>query len=185
MNNLFSAFQTEVFRPIVTLMIPGAIAGAPWLIGLTWQYPNFLSRLERDSALSAVVIALATVAIGMICENLGSHIETRFDGRLKEELKATWNAYLRTAFIADPVGRRYARTLVLRLKFELGVLVALSISLLGIIYLAAIAMPKDRAAIFAAFSLIIIRYLIWEAGETHKLLHDTRVELMKSIRVIR
>jgi hypothetical protein len=48
---------------------------------------------------------------------------------------ANWYAYLRTAFGADPIGRRYIRALVLRLKFELGIAFAMLSSGIGILQL--------------------------------------------------
>jgi hypothetical protein len=72
-----AVFQSEVFRPIVTLVVPG-------------------------------FFAISTFAIGGGSER---HREDGFD-------------YLRLAFDEEPVGQRYIRTLVLRLKFELGMTVA-------------------------------------------------------------
>jgi hypothetical protein len=45
--------------------------------------------------------------------------ETGYERHAKE-----WFDYLRLAFEREPVGHRYLRTLVLRLKFELGMAVA-------------------------------------------------------------
>ena len=43
MPNFFSAFTSEVFRPLVTLLNPGAIAISTWFVGLVWQFHTLSS----------------------------------------------------------------------------------------------------------------------------------------------
>ena len=48
--NLFAAFQSEVFRPLVTLLIPGAFGVSSWVLVLLWKYPH-LKELALQIAL--------------------------------------------------------------------------------------------------------------------------------------
>ncbi len=126
MPNFFSAFTSEVFRPLVTLIIPGAIGISTWFIALLWHFPSLRALVYQNHAESGFVLLLAMTFAGMFFEDMGAHVETHLDAwRNTQNGKhlENWYAYLRTAFKADPIGRRYLRTLVLRLKFELGIAV--------------------------------------------------------------
>lgn len=43
--NFFAAFQSEIFRPLVTLLIPGALAISSWLFALIWRFPGFKAAI--------------------------------------------------------------------------------------------------------------------------------------------
>lgn len=76
---------------------------------------------------------------GLSVEDIGSHLEKvghRKDAKTSGSHTDQWNRYLRVAFVADPIGRRYARTFVLRLKFELGVVFGMASAALGLVWLA-------------------------------------------------
>lgn len=69
-------------------------------------------------------------------DDLGMRIEScwfdrQCDARTKGLYFAEW-AYLRKPFVIEPSGRRHLRNLVTRLKFELGVPVALVVALPGL-----------------------------------------------------
>jgi hypothetical protein len=124
MPNFFSAFTSEVFRPLVTLIIPGAVGISTWFVALLWSFPSLRSLVYQNHAEVGLVLLLAMTFAGLFFEDMGAHVETRLDkwrnsqnGRHVDN----WYTYLRTCFKADPIGRRYVRTLVLRLKFELGI----------------------------------------------------------------
>jgi hypothetical protein len=120
MPNFFSAFTTDVFRPIATILVPGAIAISTWFIGLVWHF-GAIRDLTSSHTETSLVLLLATILGGMVVEDLGSTYEGQLDdiaknasdGKHEEE----WNQYLRLVFKDSPVGRRYLGTLVLRLKF--------------------------------------------------------------------
>jgi hypothetical protein len=123
MPNLFSAFTCEVFRPLVTLLLPGAIAVSTWFVGLLWQFPELRKMAFANHPETGFVLVLAMTFAGMALEDLGTRLETSMDRRRDKQTGKhfeNWYAYLRIAFTTDPIGRRYIRTLVLRLKFELG-----------------------------------------------------------------
>jgi hypothetical protein len=49
MPNLFSAFTTDVFRPLATLLIPGAIGISTWFIVLIWHFPALYDLCDAKS----------------------------------------------------------------------------------------------------------------------------------------
>jgi hypothetical protein len=88
------------------------------------------------------------------------------------------------AFKSDPIGRRYARTLVLRLKFELGVVFAMVSAALGLIWLAALGLGFW---VVLCCGLLCLAFAVWgfiEATATHKVLSKTRAALLGTIRVV-
>jgi hypothetical protein len=136
--NFFSAFTSEVFRPLVTLLIPGAIAISTWFVGLLWHFHDLQTLVHNNHAEADLVLVLAMTFVGLVLEDLGARVESWMDSRREDrsgEQFDNWYAYLRTAFKADPIGRRYLRTLVLRLKFELGTAFAMLIAGCGLLWL--------------------------------------------------
>lgn len=137
MPNFFSAFTNDVFRPLATLLIPGAIGVCTWFIALIWQFPAMNDLVKRNHGESGFVLLLATIFAGMVLEDFGARWEVQLDrwadARTDNEHSKNWWKYLQTAFKSDPIGRRYARTLVLRLKFELGTGFAMVSAGLGLI----------------------------------------------------
>jgi hypothetical protein len=123
--NFFSAFASDVFRPLATLLLPGAIGLAAWVIALLWKFPALRNLVAGNHTETGFVLFLAMVFAGMVFENFGSRWEVLLDRwadlRTDGQRTSNWNSYLQIAFKLEPIGRRYARSLVLRLKFELGV----------------------------------------------------------------
>jgi hypothetical protein len=189
MKELFSAFQTDVFRPIVTLIIPGALATTTWFIALLWAFPTVKDLTLRNTTEASLILVLVMLAIGLICENIGSLVEDKLDGIANRSTQGRfmliWNAYLRTAFVADPVGRRYLRTLVIRLKFELGMLAGLFIADLGLIWLGRVGLTLKMFWWLLGGSIPLMFYFAWEAKGTHSRLAQTREEVIKAIRVVK
>lgn len=138
MPNFFSAFTSEVFRPLVTLLIPGAIAVSTWFVGLLWHFAALRTLVRDNHTEVAFVLLLAMIFAGLVVEDIGARFESFLDSRRDAQDGKhldNWYAYLRTAFKADPIGRRYLRTLVLRLKFELGIAFAMISAGLGLLWL--------------------------------------------------
>jgi hypothetical protein len=75
MKELLAGFAVEIFRPVVTLLIPGFWALTPWTISMFLNYPiswTFASNHREGSGL--VFVAVAT-AVGIILENLRVRLE--------------------------------------------------------------------------------------------------------------
>ncbi len=188
MPNFFSAFTTDVFRPLATLLIPGAIGVSTWLIALIWQYPSLKQLAGKNHSETTFVLFLAIVFAGMVYEDFGARWEVQLDRwadfRTGNKHTENWWRYLQTVFQKDPIGRRYARTLVLRLKFELGVAFSMLSAALGIIWLAAIGLKCSAVVTSESACLLFAVWGMIEAKETHKLLSKTRAALLGNINVI-
>ncbi len=188
MPNFFSAFTTDVFRPLATLLIPGVIGLTSWFLALVWKFPTLKDIVTRNHTDTGFVLLLLTVFAGLVFEDFGARWEVQLDRwadrRTNNEHTKNWLAYLQTSFKSDPIGRRYARALVLRLKFELGVAFAMTSAGLGLIWLAVLGL---NYSFVLASGLLCLFFTLWglvEARETHKVLSKTRAILLGEIRVV-
>jgi hypothetical protein len=181
MREIFGAFSSEVFRPLMTILLPGVVALSTWIIGLLQNHSVLRELLEAKRVESAILVFLSALALGEVIEDLGSRIEYRYDKRQENknpEFTEEWYRYLALAFEIEPVGHRYLKTLVLRLKFQLGLGI-------GIIFAGAgtLSTSLTSQALWCALMGcgITAVYLLWEARETHELLGEVRREMLKRV----
>jgi hypothetical protein len=180
-KELTAAFQSEVFRPVVTLVVPGFYASATISICLLQRFENLRRLLDAYPGAATIVFLLVILTLGLITEELGARIELQFDRLLTkcagyENHFDEWFDYLRLAFTKEPVGHRYLRTLVLRLKFELGMTVATVPFTLGAFWLP---IPLVWRLIVVACSISLGAYLCFEAQRGDKVLSELRREMLK------
>ena len=187
MPNFFSAFTSEVFRPIATLLIPGAIGISSWFIALLWKFGALRKIVADNHTETSLVVLLAMIFAGLLFEDFGSHYESWLDNRANDVNKLhiqQWYDYLKTAFRADPIGRRYLRTLVLRLKFELGVAFAMASAALGILWLALLGLDCKTVACAEFVCVFFLAIVLFEANQTHQVPGRTRAKLLEEIRIV-
>lgn len=187
MPNFFSAFTSEVFRPIVTLLIPGAIAVSSWFVGLLWCFPDFRILVHNNHTEVGLVLVAGMTFAGLVLEDMGARMETWFDSwkeQADEKHRDCWYAYLRTAFKADPIGRRYLRTLVLRLKFELGTGFAMLSAGIGILWLWNMGLNYKIVLITELLCVLFTAWGFLEGWSTHDTLARNRANLLEEIRII-
>lgn len=181
MKELTAAFQSEVFRPVATLVAPGFFA--LFTVGIfVWQrFPGLATFAEAHPGLATTSAVLTVLMVGLVTEDLGARLEQHFDVQLTkqpgyEQHGQEWFEYLRLAFEREPVGHRYLRSLVLRLKFELGMAVA-SVPF----SLAALCLHANwywRSGVAAA-GICALALFFLEAKSTNRALSDLRRELLK------
>lgn len=146
MKDVASAIGSEVFQPFVSLLLPGSIASAPFLITLVQRHPNVEVWVHANEWLAVFASIGIGIFAGLILENLGSQLEYHLFDRLRDRATSNrhtefWHRYLRIAFHETPVGHRHLRRIVLRLQFELASGVALLIAGLGTQFVAGHACP--------------------------------------------
>lgn len=133
------------------------------------------------------MLVLAMTLVGLVLEDMGARVETRWDARKDKQNGShvdNWYAYLRTAFKADPIGRRYVRTLVLRLKFELGIAFAVLSAGVGILWLWYMGLSFR---VVVASELLCVLFVVWglvEGRSTHDALAKNRQNLLGEIRIV-
>jgi hypothetical protein len=162
----------------MTILLPGLIAVSSVVVGLL-QWSSTLRQLAEARRLeTGIIVLLAALVVGEMLEDFGSHIETIFDSRKKRQdplFEKEWYEYLSLAFPRDPIGRGYIRSLVLRLKFELGL--ALGICGLGFGVFTT-EMPTCWKITTALLSFGLVIWMLVEAHDTHDTLAKLRHELL-------
>lgn len=187
MPNFFSAFTSDVFRPLVTLLIPGSIAISTWFVGLLWRFHDLRTHVYNNHAEVGLLLVLAMTFAGFVLEDIGARIETWLDSRKDTKDGKhldNWYAYLRTAFLADPIGRRYVRNLVLRLKFEFGVAFAMVSAGAGLLWLWHLGLTCELVLVGELICIGFVAWGLFEGCSTHNTLATNRANLLKEIRVI-
>lgn len=191
MPNFFSAFQSEVFRPLVTLLIPGALAISTWFIALFSKYDSLRQTIKTNRGETTWLLVLLTITIGIMVEDLGSHVEGFFDWIRNRNPNGQhmriWYSYLRTAYVAEPIGRRYLRTVVLRLKFEFGVSISSFSAVVGILWARKFttSFAGELGAWLLGLGILVGVLQMIEAYLTHGLLSETRYQMVGDINVIK
>lgn len=120
--DLEKAASNEVFRPLVSIAVPGGIALAPYVI-VAEHYITDIATFwhDHDAAFTAIIIGLV-LAVGLMLEDVGALIEIGFDSLLEWKKKnqfENWQKYLKLRTKDEYIAQRYIRTLVTRLKFEM------------------------------------------------------------------
>jgi hypothetical protein len=181
MNNLTAVFQSEIFRPVVSLVVPGFYGISTLTIAVWQQHLSFQALVRRTPGLATAIALLIALTWGLVAEDLGARIEQHLDERLKtepgyENHGAEWFEYLRVAFDKEPVGHHYLRTLVLRLKFELGMFVS-SVPFFTFAFFLRVSCAWRIGLTF--MSAILAIYFLYEAKCSNKALSDLRREMLK------
>jgi hypothetical protein len=181
MKDVLSAFGSEIFRPLVTLLLPGALSLSTWTIVAITKNATVGQLVQKSRSESIALLVVLTLFMGLVCEELGSHLEEIFDRirtRRNGTHKANWHRYLRLAFRVEPVGQHYLRTILLRLKFELGCLFGLIPAMIGIWFTDI--SPWARSWWFVG-GLFLAAFFLYEAWASHELLGEIRVDILKGI----
>jgi hypothetical protein len=182
MKEIFSAFGSEVFRPLATIVIPGALAISSWFVVLTLKFESLRRLVVENHTETAIILALASMCVGLLVEDMGARVESRiFDPCLKKKTgfeghSNEWNQYLRLAFKTEPVGQRYLRSIMLRFKFETGAAFAFLLAGPGL-FCTGIALSTALWGFLGC--CVLAAYLLYEARCSHRLLSETRREILK------
>lgn len=174
MKELLAGFAVDIFRPVVTLVVPGFWALTPWLVAMFLYYRPSWSFANAHPDGSGIAIVLAATTAGLIFEDLGVQLESFFFKRFGYTYKS-WYAYLKLAQRTEAIGVRYIRTLVLRLKFEQGMAVSGPFAFSGVLLMPVSACMKFSLAVLV---IVVTLYLAYEVRCSVRLLEETRVGIL-------
>ena len=184
--DLFGGLRSEIFRPLVTLVIPGAIATSPWWGVLFSWFPDIRAHFAAQPSAAWVIVLGTALAAGLVLENLGSRIEVGWDRlldkRSKDQHTAVWQRYLCVQTPDHLVASRYLRTILLRLKFELSMAPALFLASIGLLvwhFRTAVLGPNYLFFCFAPAAACI--YFLFESYDSARVLSSTRSHLIASL----
>lgn len=173
---------TDLSRSLLTVLIPGLVALAPWVLALVQHTPATFGFQSYPTLAHALLFA-GVVVTGSIFQGLASILEVRWDKRLghKFMVEADWYAYL--ASTDTPVAHRYISRLVTSLYFEIAMLQASVVFFVGVAVLGALRFPELACAIsISAFiaAALAVAFFWWQGRMTHHALCRTRHELRQS-----
>jgi len=172
--------RREIIRPFVTLVVPGGIALTPYVLLLIRERRDVGTFVVSNSGTAALLVLFGAIAAGLILEDIGSWIESRlWDKKLAKKDKAhfeTWREYLKLKFQVEPIGQSYIRSILLRMKFELGFGLALMVTLPGTISLGwQLGLPLwPHLTLIFVLTLAIGGYLLHESYDSAHTLSRVR-----------
>lgn len=196
MKDLLGTDRFGFERIFIQLFLPGLIATAPfiWAFHITHRdLPNgeVVPFLRGNKEVALVLVFAIAIIAGLVIEDLASRIETAVLDELNRKqvdlnLVHIWRAYLKTTTnTTTPLAviPGYNSALVVRLKFELSMALALLFTCSGLLLLLfggrLHTTPLTIVFIFVAL-LLSICYLAWEARDSTRVLHRNRVLILEA-----
>lgn len=73
--DFISAFKSELFRPLVKLFIPGAVASGPYLLLVGHYGVNARKFWEEHPSTTGAVVLGCIIAVDLVLENWGLRLE--------------------------------------------------------------------------------------------------------------
>lgn len=183
-----SAFKSEVFRPLVTLVIPGAIAHAPYILVVAHYFPQTVQFWNEHPSAFVSILVISVLAVGLVLENLGSVIEWNVFDEILDRREGThkieWEEYLKLWLKDEIVGQRYLRQSLTRLKFELSMAPALFFFLCGLLWTNRLyhLWQTSRFIWLAGVIVILMVLMLMEAYRSSKNLARTRALVIAACR---
>ena len=185
--DLSSSLKSEIFRPLVTLVVPGAIALGPYLIVARNYFDEVKTFWDDHPSAFVAVLAICILAAGTILENIGTAIERLWDRRLNKRTgnkhDKDWHDYLKLEVKDEVIGQRYLRIAVTWLKFELAMLPALFLFWLGFLWVNHLH-EVWSAGYFFWFSVVVWclgLYLGYESWRSAKALAAIRKDVIGAV----
>lgn len=197
MASKLSTLNLEFDRVMIQFIIPGLTAVYPWAINLLNRFPLEKSYLIKNTSLLILLISIVSLVIGLFLENIGSYIEVKYldeKNRTRKNDRGefefpnyddVWMNFLMLNYDGkDPVGHRYIRNILLRMKFELSFGLALIFMAIGLINLdrqyVLISDCDYKILFFYLLPASAAAYLIFkEAPLSSRVLAKTRAKLVE------
>src|SRR5690349_14674554 len=114
-------------RVLIQLVTPGLLTSFPFILLFFDARPDVANFFLQDSkGLLVIAIVLIALVVGIMLENMGGRIEVNiYDNLLslrKKDYFETWEKFLMIQYKGqEPIGHRYLRNILFRMKFELSV----------------------------------------------------------------
>jgi hypothetical protein len=119
-----NSLNLSLDRVFIQLIVPGIISIFPYCIFIHTVFPKEINYLLENTSVCVTGVFIVSLVIGMILENIGSAIEVNIydkkNSKNNTKYYEIWEKYLLLKFDGgEPVGLRYIRNVLLRMKFEL------------------------------------------------------------------
>lgn len=168
-------------RSLLTILIPGLISIAPWLLVVVQHTEATLGFGTYPTLANSLVFASAAVA-GSLFETAGTFREVAWDKERESEyaIQENWYSYLSRVFEKEPVGYRYISRLVTTMYFELSMMFAVPLFFVGAAVSASLRFPGYICyfVIVALIAVSVSGYFFHnQAKSSHLVICKTRREI--------
>lgn len=187
-----TSLNLDFDRVLVQLIVPGVTAVFPWIILFVNHHASYNKFIIGNLSVFVTAIVLIGLIVGIILENAGSRIEVSLydkrNAKLDMDYRKVWEEYLQLNYGGnEPIGHRYIRNILLRMKFELSfgcAMVPMSIGLGIFDYQFEIFQNNILDYLFIyIIPFILFIYLIFKEGySSSKVLANTRKLLVEKYR---
>jgi len=133
-----STLKNEIFRPLTTIVVPGSVAIAPFVLLLGHYVPGVRVFWQLNAYGFGFILLISILASGLVLEDFGSRIEVVWDYFLEKKYpgrRENWREYLTLKVQDEYIGQRFLRTIFTRFKFELSMGPAVIAFTVGLIWL--------------------------------------------------
>lgn len=176
-------------RILIQIIVPGLTAIFPYFLLFLNHHPKAKDYFYNNQSVTITAITLISLIAGMLLENFGGRFEVCYlDWRIQKrnsDFDVIWNKYLSISYKDEPIGQRYLRNILLRLKFEISMGIAMIPMMKGLLIL------NYQLHIFESFYLtlllmvlmpvtISIYLLFYEARSSSLILDKTRRLLVEN-----
>lgn len=170
-------------RSLLVVLVPGLVALAPWMLLVVSQTEHVDDLYKNYATLIHASLVGAAIILGSMIEGALSHLEVKWDKERDEEyqVRENWFSYLAQQCDNEPVGFRYISRMQTTMYFELAMMTAAPIFLVGVsvlVFQYFLVYQFVAAALFLAFALLSAWHLYREAKCTHEVLCVARKELI-------
>lgn len=185
--DLISGLRSELFRPLVTLIVPGAIAVAPFVLIVQSRIPAASAFWNDHPAAFVSAFLTVVVATGLVLEDVGARIEEsawdRLMSRKDDKFSSEWRSYLRLRTRDEVVAQRYLRAMLTRMKFELATAPALIVHVAGLNWANRSYgfFTKSEAGLATAALTTLAIYLLFESYSSAKALALLRRDVIAAL----
>lgn len=182
-------------KTLLTYVIPGIIGLPIWVFIICDNSQWVANNLKDNQGILITLLFLAALFLGVIFDNIASSIERKFldksnvkkiereekitFDRAKEKYDEIWSEFLQLRYSEQegvPVGHRYLRNILIRMKFELCSMIGILSSFVGLLVLGGIKGYTDYLfwVLVIVCPLILMYYLAKEAELSSEILAETR-----------
>lgn len=189
-----SSLNLDFDRVLIQLIIPGLTAVFPWAILFFNHHHVERDLLCNNMPIMVTIITILSLISGIILENFGGLIEVCFydkkNSKTDPNYLEIWDKFLLLNYAGhQPIGHRYLRNILLRMKFELSFGLAIIPMAVGLVILdnQYIIFESNwwKFFLFYIIPLLTFFYLIFkEAYLSSKVLAKTRKILVEKYFVI-
>lgn len=175
-----SAVKSDAFAPVLTYIVPGAFAVGPYVLVLIELQPSIDRFWQTHPTIFSILMTIIVLFVGALLEELGTRLELRWDKRIGV---TNWERYLQLRVKDEIVGQRYLRIILMRMKFELSMVLAIPLMLIGLAWFNQVYPYSSWGTIswIVAFFVLVTMYLLWESYQSAVLLNTTRSLIIEAV----